>query len=266
MKPNVYRHYAASRYGQLHMRIAEPSAPSARPLLCFHLSPISGVIYDSWLPEMGKDRIVIAPDTPGYGMSDPPATPPTIADFAAVMGELAESRGYETFDVMGYHTGSKICVELARQRPAQVAHLLLVSAPVYTAEELEGQYAAMGHKVVAKPDGSHLVEQWQGMWGWRGPDQTPESLMPHFADAIRGGEHRPWGHRAAFSYTYPENLADVKQPILVLNTNDDLTVPTARVAEYLVNGRVLDLPNWGHGFLDSQTEAAAKIARDFFDN
>ena len=263
---NIYRRYIDLDRRQVHLRIGEPGAPTdKRPLLCFHLSPVSGVIYDNWIPEMARDRICIAPDTPGYGMSDPPAEQPTIADYAATMGQVADQLGFDTYDVMGYHTGSKISVELALQRPDAVKHLVLVSAPVYTDEELAAQYAAMGELRTPQPDGSHLLEIWSANWGWRGPEQTPEDIMKTFADMCRGGERGPWGHRAAFSYTYPDKLPGVDQPIIVLNTADDLQTYTSRVAPLLKNGRVIDLPEWGHGFLDYHTTETAEMVRAFLD-
>jgi len=129
--PAVRRAYAEGRYGQVHYRIARPVAPATRPLVCFHLSPVSGVVYERFLASMGQDRVCVAPDTPGYGQSDPPPGPPSIADLAAALGGLIDSLGLGEVDLMGYHTGSKIAVELALQRPAQVRHLVLIAAPVY---------------------------------------------------------------------------------------------------------------------------------------
>lgn len=259
------RAYLDVTMGQLHLRVAQPEESGRRPLLCFHLSPISGVVYDTWLGEMGQDRLVLAPDTPGYGMSDPPLKPPTIADFAETMNEVLDLLQIPQVDVMGYHTGSKICVELARQQPDRVKHLVLISAPVYTDEELEQQKAAMGHAVEPKEDGSHLIGMWEGMWTWKGPEQTPADIMKKFPDIVRGGEHRHWGHQAAFAYRYEDALPEVEQPILVLNTNDDLIVPTRRVEPLLRNGVILEFPDWGHGFLDYHTEKAATIVREFLD-
>jgi len=260
----VHRFYVDARYGQLHVRASSPvESAQARPLLCFHLSPLSGVVFETWLGEIGKDRLAFAPDTPGYGMSDPPSTQPTIADFAAAMGDLMDALELEEADVMGYHTGSKICVELAQQRPKQIKHLVLVSAPVYTDEELASQYAQMGEERPPADDGSHLLAAWAGHWRWRGPEQTAETLMRVFPDALRGGERLPWGHRAAFSYQHTDHLPNVAQPVLVINPNDDLTAFTARIEPYLKNGSVLDMEHWGHGFLDSHTLEAGNVIREF---
>lgn len=259
----IRRAYVNGPFGQMHVRIAG-GGRAHRPLICFHLSPLSGVVYEAWLREMGRDRMAVAIDTPGFGMSDHPPQPPTIADYADAMSEAIESLDLNEVDVMGYHTGSKICVELARRRKRMVKHLVMVSAPVYAPEDMtmmEEDNAAPD----ADLDGSHLMRQWNGFVKFRGPGQTAEMIMNHFPDAIKGGPRRHWGHGAAFSYSYPDNIGDVAAPILVLNPTDDLTKFTARILPHLKNGRVLDLPAWGHGFLDLHTQETALFIRAFLD-
>jgi hypothetical protein len=114
-------------------------------------------------------------------------------------------------------------------------------------------------------DGSHLIEYWNALRRWRGPGQTAEMLMRYFPDHMRGGALRHWGHRAAFNYRYDDTLPRALQPIRVINTSDDLTTYTARAAALLRNGRIVDLPQWGHGFLDLHTAEFGRMLREFFD-
>ncbi|MCS6946034.1 MAG: hypothetical protein NZM12_00280 [Steroidobacteraceae bacterium] len=37
------------------------------------------------------------------------------------------------------------------------------------------------------------------------------------------------------------------------------------VAPLLRNGRIVDLPHWGHGFLDLHTARVGRMLREFFD-
>ncbi|MCS7001854.1 MAG: alpha/beta hydrolase, partial [Dehalococcoidia bacterium] len=89
----VRRAYIDNVYGQLHYRYAFPERPTARPLICFHLSPGSGRMYAPLLAAMAIDRVALAPDTPGFGESDPPPAPPTIADYAHAMDVFLDSLG-----------------------------------------------------------------------------------------------------------------------------------------------------------------------------
>ena len=111
----VSRRFVDGRFGQIHYRIAQPNRPRRVPLMCFHLSPSSGRMYGRLLAAMARDRIAIAPDTPGFGESDTPPEPPEIADYAAAMGEVLDELEIGPVDLLGFHTGSKIAVELAQQ-------------------------------------------------------------------------------------------------------------------------------------------------------
>jgi pimeloyl-ACP methyl ester carboxylesterase len=264
----VRRLFIDGRFGQQHLRIARPPAeiPAKRPLVCFHLSPSSGHVYAKFIEEMGKDRVAVAPDTPGFGESDPPPALPTIHDYALAMIDLLDALDLDRVDLMGYHTGSKIAVETALTAPERVAHLVLVSAPIYTAEELARQKQTMGKPRPLMPDGSHLLEGWKGIYDWRGPGMTLEMVQREFAETLRGGENSWWGHHAAFHYHHADHLPKVEQPVLVLCPNDDLVEPTRRAKDYLKNGRFLELPDKGHGMLTLHTQEIAAIVRDFLDD
>ncbi len=266
--PGVRRAYTDGRFGQLHYRIAEPETNSGKtPLICFHLSPNSGRVYGLWLAEMGKDRIAVAPDTPGFGESDPPSSAPEIADYAATMGDLIDELGFDQVDVMGYHTGSRTCVEIAQQRPDQVRRIVLVSAPIYTKEELEIQFKTMGTPAADETteDGSHLQKKWDGHLRWKDKDAPLVFVHREVAEALRGGETAWWGHQAAFRLQHADNLPKVKQPVLILCPNDDLREPTLRATDYLQNGRLHELPDYSHGMLDVHTGDVAAVVRDFLD-
>jgi pimeloyl-ACP methyl ester carboxylesterase len=260
----VRRDYVDSRFGQVHYRIARPESPSAVPLMCFHPSPISGRLYGQLLAEMGRDRIAVAPDTPGFGESDAPLDAPEIADYAAAMGEVLDSLGLGEVDVMGYHTGSKICVELAQQRPRQVRRLVLVSAPINTEEELARHKADYGAKEISA-EGSHLQARWDGHWKWRGPGTPLELVHREVVESLRGGTTSWWGHRASRNYQHAEYLPKVTQPVLVLCPKDDLWEATLRARDVIRNGRLLKLPDWGHGMLDMHAKEVSTILRDFLD-
>ena len=277
----VRRAYADGRFGQLHYRIAEPASRGASgasaaaagttagsghrlPLLCLHMSPNSGRIYQRFLAAMGTDRIAIAPDTPGFGESDPPASPPTIDDYAAAMGDLVDALGIAEFDVMGYHTGAETSIALALSRPRQVRHVVMVSAPIFTAEELV-EFRAHYTPLELDPEGGHLVRKWKGQQRWAMPGKTLEMLAEDYVDCVRNPQISWWGHYAAFGYDVAGNLARVTQPVRVLNPDDDLHVQTLRAQGLLRNGRIQHLPGWGHGFLDVHTDAARTIVAGFLD-
>lgn len=261
----VRRAYVDGRFGQIHLRVAKPDSESGRPpLLCFHMSPNSGRIYETFLGHMGTDRLAVAPDTPGFGDSDPPTEKPSIADYAAAMTDVMDALDLQTVDVMGYHTGSETCAELALQQPGRVRKLVLNSAPIFTDEELQNfrdHYA----EADVKEDGSHIAEKWKGHLFWAGPGYTKEMVGYQFADALRRPDISWWGHNAAFDFPMAEKLKQVTQPVFVLNPNDDLVEHTRRADGLLQNGCIHDLPDWGHGYLDLYPEDACALIRTFLD-
>ena len=264
--PGVRRAFAECRFGQLHYRIIQPQQTVHVPFLCFHLSPGSGRMYGRLLAELGADRIVIAPDTPGFGESDAPLEPPEIPDYAATMGDLLDSLRMGPVDLVGYHTGSKIALELARQRPEQVRRVTVISAPIYTAEELE-EY---GRVYAAKPieeDGGHLAKAWKGQLRWRSSDAPTIFTHREIVERLHGGNKSWWGHRASGNYSHAEALPNVVQPVLVLCPEDDLYEQTLRSPAYLTErGRLLEMPDWGgHGMLDMHATEVAHILRFFLD-
>jgi len=263
-RPTVRRVYRDGLYGQVHVWEARPAETSSLPLVCFHLSPKSGRVYEKFIAEMGRDRLCLAPDTPGLGASDPPPQPPEIGDYAACFAHLLDSYGVPQVDLMGYHTGSKIAVELALQRPDRVRRLVLVSSPIYLSDELQQMRALYAPRDL-RADGSHLIELWQPAWRWRGPDQTLWDITESLADTLRAGERYWWGHRAAFRYQMEEHLPRLAQPVMVLRPKDDLWEQTNRARALIRVGGMVDLPRWGHGFLDYQTAQAAAIIRPFLD-
>jgi pimeloyl-ACP methyl ester carboxylesterase len=269
--PTLRREYARSRFGQLHYRVAKPagSAPS-RPLLCLHSSPFSGRIFDRLLPAIGADRVAIAPDTPGLGDSDPPPAQPSIADYAACIGDLIDSLQLHEFDVFGSRTGALIAAELAIQRPRQVRRVVMVSAPILTdAEraELRAQFAPVtlrrSDPGFAEAWTRYVSEAWFRYVGQSMPGWSLDDLAEQFPDTLRRPDISWWGRYAALAYPLAERLPALRQPTLVLNPEDDLHQATARAQPLLKNGRIHALPGWKLGFLDVRASETANLVRDF---
>lgn len=261
---SLRRAYSPSSHGQLHYRFVRPVTTTRPPLFCFHSSPNSGRIYDRFLVEIGQDRMSVAPDTPGFGDSDPPPEQPSIDDYAKSMFDFIEQFDAGPVDVMGYHTGSKIAVALASAHPEKIRRLILVSAPVYTPQELERQTNHFGPTVLST-DGSHLTEIWLAHVKWAMPGWTIDDVAVQFPDAVRRPDVSWWGHHAAFNYDMGANLPDLVQPVLILNPEDDLHQQTVRAEALLNRGRYLPLRGWGHGFLDLHSAEAASYVRSFLD-
>ena len=98
-----------------------------------------------------------------------------------------------------------------------------------------------------------------------GPKVPRNVLTRNFAEGLRGGPIAHWGHRAAFNYDLRKTLPRVTQPILVINPNDDLVEQTPRGLPLMQNGRMVNIKDRGHGFIDTMTNDFAQTLRDFLD-
>ena len=286
----VRREFIDAHNGRLHLRLAwpgstqpEPAQPepaqrarvqsgsSKVPLICLHLSPNSSRVYARFIAEMAHDRLAVAPDTPGFGLSTAPIDDPSIEDYALcitdLLGHLEQRFGCRQFDVMGYHTGSKIALALARREASRVRRLVLVSAPVYTPEELERQRTSLA--VVAADawasDGEALRRRWLEHWQWKDPEASAAFVQREVAEGLLNQTEAPRAYRAAFAVQHAEWLPQTRQSVLLLCPDDDLREPTLRAKPLLRHGRFVECRGWGHGFLDVRTEAAAALVRGFLD-
>lgn len=260
----VRKAYADGPFGQIHYRYSGNEASTEVPLMCLHASPLSGIVYDYWLAEMGEDRFTVAPDTPGYGGSDTPEEPPLISDLADAMIGFMDSVGLRTVDVMGYHTGSLTAADLAMRYPDRIRKVVMISAPIFDAATIEEYSARIYEPAPALADvlattAESLRKNGRGMFR----DMTEARYENVSIERLRHFRTGNWGFRAAFAYDLTETLPQVEQPILILNPEDDLWTLTPQAEPFLKNGRIHDLPGWTHGHLDKHTQAMATLVRAF---
>jgi len=247
--------------------MTKPEKKSNKPILLLHASPLSGKIYQDLLPLIGNDRIAVAADTPGYGMSDPPEAKPDIRTYAKAFSDLIDKLNFSSLDLVGYATGSIIAADLALLRPDKVRRLVLFSAPVLNSVDRKSLGNRFGHVIEAKADGTHLYDLWKQVYDGKGFDQTLEDCMMVFPEHIRAEESiKPWAPLAAFNYNLDVSLKKISQPIVVYNLNNEVNASTKRSAQFLNNGSLIELRDWGHGFLQNRTKETENLLRLFFDS
>lgn len=197
-------------------------------MVCVHPAGRSGRVFRGLLADLGKDRSVYAPDLPGHGESDPPASAPSMGDYAAAIGDLVDSLRLRHVDVLGYQAGSLAAIELAISRPEQVRRVVLASVPVFDARERE----AFGNRFLA----------------------------------LRASDAAGWCASAAMSYPAGERLPLLRQPSLVLRPRDEFWDMCARVDGLVRECRRLDMPDKDGDLFEADAAAVARVARDFLDH
>ncbi|MGW6701284.1 alpha/beta fold hydrolase, partial [Nocardia sp. NPDC055049] len=79
---------------------------SGIPILFCHGSPTWSFLYRKIIGQLGDRFRCVAVDYPGFGLSErPPGYGYTIAEHAAVVGELVDHLGLDQFVVMGQDWG-----------------------------------------------------------------------------------------------------------------------------------------------------------------
>jgi pimeloyl-ACP methyl ester carboxylesterase len=267
----IERAYRSSRFGQLHYRIARPDGPPiAPPLVCLHQTPSSGGEWASIMPIMARDRVVIAPDNPGYGMSDAPPSPATIPDFGAVVAGLMDNLAAsgviagDSYDVIGMHTGSIVASELGLADAARVRRIVMISLAAYPADVRAAKLADLYSKFPAPAATlAHVEQLWSFFVKFGDPRMTDEARHVALAECLRLGNRMPWGYEAVYRYDFEAALDRLEQPVLVINPQDDLWDVTLRHAGRLRHGERWDLPGRAHGFLVHEAEEVAARVREF---
>jgi pimeloyl-ACP methyl ester carboxylesterase len=261
---SVKRAYVDGPWGQIHVRLAGPEAPTRPGVVMFHQSPNSSQIFRTFQPLLASDRCVVAPDTPGFGNSDPCTETPDIPDYADALAAVLPLAGDGPIDLIGYHTGAMIACEFARRMPGIIRRLVLVGIPLFNDAERDG-FALQPWPKPEAPDGSHIIAEWQRSLQWRGPGQTMDMVTRSFTAKLLAGPTAWWGARAAFAYPLADTLANLQQPILGINPRDDLWEITPRFRALRRQDTLLDMPDYGFGIFEVGGSDLMGPIRDFLD-
>jgi pimeloyl-ACP methyl ester carboxylesterase len=203
---------------------------------------------------------VYAPDLPGFGESDPPPTRPTIADYAAAIGDFLDTMRFRQIDILGYQAGTLVAADMAIARPTQIRRLVMVSVPVLNDAERD---AFRRGSSAPSEDGAHLLTEWKRTMESYGPGVPLEVRARSFAEKLKGGVHPTWALAAAQQYASRERLALVTQSALVLRPKDDFWEATLRARELLSKARFIDLADHGNGLFELNPEVVVEVTREF---
>ncbi|MBV7265237.1 alpha/beta fold hydrolase [Erythrobacter sp. WH131] len=136
-------------------------------LLMVHQSPRSSAEYTALMQQWGARFTCVAPDTPGFGQSDPlPETDdakPEIADFADALCEFLDALGVDRVPAYGFHSGGIILVTALKRQPQRFACLAVGGYAIWNEQEMRifgERYLPEFHP---SDYGEHLTWLWNRM-------------------------------------------------------------------------------------------------------
>jgi pimeloyl-ACP methyl ester carboxylesterase len=252
--------YGDTSFGQVHARcLASSGTAEAPPLVCLHPVPSSGLYFTTVMPLLNAGRDVIAPDYPGYGGSDPLDESPTIADYATAIIEFLDNVGISPpVDVLGFHTGCLVAVEMAHLSPATPGKIALCDVPYFTPEQQLGMPEAFTQPMPLGAELDSLAGPWAFNVGGRLPDVPLERAFELFAEHCRAGIRDCYGFKAAFSYDCVGRFRTLHKDIACLATQSGLHAPTEAAARALPAGLFVDVPEVTGAVFEAGAEAIAK--------
>ena len=227
----ITRHFVSirGRYGerQVHYRRAG-DGPS---LVLLHQSPQSSLEYVPLMKEWGRHFTVIAPDTPGYGASDPPEGEDlTMADFADCVAEFIRALGITKTGLYGFHTGAAMSAETAARHPDLVTAVAVNGYGAFNEEEQAELLANYLPAFVPAWDGSHLTWLWSRLrqqlmfFPWydlRAASRmsydlpSADHLQNEVLEFLRAGDNYRKAYGCAFSHDGAEAVVELKVPGLI---------------------------------------------------
>ena len=268
-----WRLYAQSPYGQMHFFVAGPidqAQSTGTPLVCLHQSPTSGVSYREFQSVVAHDRLVLCPDTAGYGNSDGPLGAATMENYGAALAAALQDLGFGDdghgpVDVLGFHTGNYIAIELAVQRPELVRRLVMPGIPYYSGEERErrlGQYTKP-RPYFSDPD--YVGESYRRSVLDADNPLNIERRHELFVSRLLSGPRSHFGFAAVAVYDADPALKRVTQPVLLPILNETLAEPTRNAAKLLADHTMVEMPDYDGLAWYTQPEALADVIRSFLD-
>lgn len=175
----ISRHFLDVGARRVHYRLSG----NGPPLLMAHQSPRSSAEYEPLMARWAEHFTCIAPDTPGFGQSDPlPIDAPTIDDYADALCAFVEALGISRIGAYGFHSGGIILVTALKRRPELFSALAVGGYAVWTDEER--RLFSKSYLPPFRPSayGEHLTWLWNRIleqtWFFPWFDARPETRLP----------------------------------------------------------------------------------------
>ncbi len=202
------RAYCDTAFGQIHYRVGG----SGDPLVLIHQTADSGRMFTEVFPALAKRFHVFAPDTPGFGGSDKPASPPGIDGYVRAIGAFLDGVGVQRAHLLGHHSGATFALAFAAAHPDRVDKLVLCAVP---------DFDPVLRKLWLEPvpidkAGGHMAKTWERIEGRMAAWATPEQIHRSVVDTLIALPDYRFAYMALRDCDVPSMIAKVTAPTLIL--------------------------------------------------
>ena len=254
------------------VEIAFESRGDGPPLLLVHGLGYGGRGWGPAYDLLAESFYVVAFDNRGFGQSDAPPGPYTVAELARDTGAVLEAAGVERAHVVGSSLGGMVAQEFALSFPERVERLVLVGTtpggpasyamPLVTTR-LMLEAAALDPEVALRL----FVENALGAKGRADADLVEQILAYRRASPPDPkGWHAQGAAGAAFDVL--DRLDSIRAETLVVHGTEDAVVDPRNgelLAERIPNARLELLAGCGHLPFWEQPERFCELVREFLE-
>lgn len=235
----ITRHFLTLPATEAHpaRRVHYRRCGSGPVLVMVHQSPRSSLEYIRLMEEWSPHFTCIAPDTPGFGQSDPLPGEPDINDYADAIDQFLAALGVDRCAAYGFHSGGIILVTAVKRKPGRFSCLAVGGYAVWTQAEMDMFTKSYLPPFVPSGFGEHLTWMWNRLLeqGWyfpwfdardavRLPGANADfgKLDPAVMDMLDAGDAYRAGYRAVL--TAPRDIPPVDAetpPVLITAYHGD---------------------------------------------
>jgi pimeloyl-ACP methyl ester carboxylesterase len=228
--------YVELLHGQVRVH-CRGRASERTSVLLLHDLPGSPLQIEGLANSLAPDRLVITPELPGLGESDPLLSP-TLGAYVAALDEMLDALGIDSVDIVAEGLGAVFAVALAANRPRRVRRLALDGVPVIRSRDRKRYVREYCPRVIPDRSGSHLVRLWEQLrtahitWPWferspaaarvRDAQLDAGELHGALVDAMKQPDHYGDAARAALDAAVRDIAKGILQPLLLMHDDRDV--------------------------------------------
>ncbi|MDG2352969.1 MAG: alpha/beta hydrolase [Acidimicrobiales bacterium] len=236
------RKYANTELGQIHYQ----DLGSGEPIVLLHQTASSSVMYERSFPYLKTNNRIIAIDTPGFGLSDPPLGPDNIIEhYSNAVSMVLDDANIEKAHVVGFHTGATTAIDFSTRFQERIKSLTIFCVLALMPDERDEWLAREDLSERWEPDGEGLFLEKNILdyVAWFATANDGETYLKEIIAKLQAGPNYWWAYEGVIKYDHYDRYKKIECPTLVLNAEDEVLFEyTLRAHELLPDSKYKVIP------------------------